>query len=105
MWGTKDCIFKDEVTKCNDLFLTGIHGEKTLETDTHWRCREKGSFNWRFKFPLMLPFDPEEDYGKDVLTLQMWDKDITTANELIGECKIDLNDLDYAMLDKCYKRK
>ena len=86
VWGTKDTVFKDETTKCNDLFLVGIHGDKTLETDTHWRCREKGSFNWRFKFPIFLPLDPDEDYGKDILTLQMWDRDIVAANDLIGEC-------------------
>jgi hypothetical protein len=69
IWGTKDCVFKDPATKCNDLYLVGIHGNKTLETDTHWRCRDKGSFNWRFKYNVMLPLDPDEDYGKDVITL------------------------------------
>ena len=72
VWGTRDCIFKDEATKCNDLYLRGWVGsgnEKILETDTHWRCREKGSFNWRWKFPVTLPLDPDEDYGKDLLTV------------------------------------
>jgi hypothetical protein len=69
IWGTRDVIFADELTKCNDLFLKGILGSQTLETDTHWRCRKLGSFNWRFKFPMSLPLDPDEDYGKDVLTL------------------------------------
>jgi hypothetical protein len=72
VWGTRDCVFKDEVTKCNDLYLRGWVGagnDKVLETDTHWRCREKGSFNWRWKFPVTLPLDPDEDYGKDQLTV------------------------------------
>jgi len=69
VWGTRDCVFKDETTKCNDLYLTAILGNKTLETDTHWRCREKGSFNWRMKFPCQLPLDLDEDYGKDILTV------------------------------------
>ena len=69
VWGTRDCIFKDEATKCNDLFLKGILGNTSLETDTHWRCRNKGSFNWRWKFPITLPLDPDEDYGKDILTV------------------------------------
>ena len=100
MWQTRDCVFKDEATKCNDLFLTGILGDKKLETDTHWRCRAKGSFNWRWKFPITLPLDPDEDYGKDILQLQMWDKDITDANDLIGEMQVLLNDTDFRMLDK-----
>jgi hypothetical protein len=78
-------VFKDVVAKCNDLYLKGILGAKTLETDTHWRCREKGSFNWRLKFPLTLPLDPDEDYGKDILTMQMWDRDIIGANDMICE--------------------
>jgi len=30
----------------------------------------------------------------------MWDRDITDANDLIGEIQILLNDPDYRMLDK-----
>lgn len=26
VWGTRDCVFKDEVTKCNDLYLVGLLG-------------------------------------------------------------------------------
>ena len=69
VWGTRDVVFKDEATKCNDLYARGILGDNIFETDTHWRCREKGSFNWRWKFPLKLPFDPDEDYGLDILTV------------------------------------
>ena len=69
IWGTRDVVFSDLTTKCNDLYVTGILGDKKLETDTHWRCRAKGSFNWRFKFPVTLPLDPDEDYGKDILIL------------------------------------
>lgn len=100
IWGTRDVVFADEITKCNDLFLKGIVGSQTLETDTHWRCRKLGSFNWRFKFPMSLPLDPDEDYGKDVLTLQMWDRDITKANDIIGESKVELNSDTYKMLEK-----
>lgn len=70
LWGTKDVRFVEEVAKCNDLFIKGTLGGQTLETDTHWRCREKGSFNWRFKFPITLPLNPDEDYGKDILQVR-----------------------------------
>lgn len=52
IWGTRDVAFNDTITKCNDLFAKAILGKTTLETDTHWRCREKGSFNWRMKMPI-----------------------------------------------------
>lgn len=100
VYETRDCVFLDEVTKCNDLFLTGIYNGKKLETDTHWRCRTKGSFNWRWKYQVHLPLDPDEDYGKDVLQLQMWDRDVTDANDLIGEAQILLNDESFRMFDK-----
>jgi hypothetical protein len=85
--------------------LRGILDRKELETDTHWRCRAKGSFNWRWKFPLTLPLDEDDDYGKDMLTIQMWDRDIVGSNDLIGEFKMFLNDPTYPMLSKAYKRK
>lgn len=69
IWGTRDVVFKDVETKCNDLYARAILGPKSFETDTHWRCRTKGSFNWRMKFPTKLPLDPEEEYGQDILTL------------------------------------
>lgn len=40
VWQTKDCVFKDEATKANDLYARGgvQRGDMFLETDTHWRC-------------------------------------------------------------------
>ena len=61
-----------------------------LETDTHWRCRQKGSFNWRIKHKIKLPFK-EDDYGADRYKVALWDKDIIGNDDLIGECNIDLN--------------
>lgn len=100
IYGTEDVAFSDETTQCNDLFLTGIYGSQKYETDTHWRCRKKGSFNWRWKIPMILPLDPDEDYGKDVLQLQMWDRDITKANDMICQANINLNDPKFKMLEK-----
>jgi hypothetical protein len=71
VWGTTDVVFKDEVTKCNDLYVVGILGNQKLETDTHWRCRTKGSFNYRFKYSVTLPLDVDDDYGKDVLIVSL----------------------------------
>jgi len=66
VWETKDIKkFMDPVEQCNDLFLKGTFGNKALETDTHWRCRNVGSFNWRWKFPVTLPLHPEDDLDKE----------------------------------------
>lgn len=67
VWETKDCVVKDEITKSNDLYARGglARGDHFLETDTHWRCWNKGSFNWRWKFDLNLPIDENENFGED----------------------------------------
>ncbi len=69
VWQTKDVKFHDLSEKCNDLYARGEIDSQILETDTHWRCRNRGSFNYRWKFPMVLPIDrdnPEEMY-KDKL--------------------------------------
>ena len=66
VWGTQDCVFKDELEKCNDLYVRGGPANlEAYETDVHWRCRAKGSFNWRWKFPVSYPPRTEDDYGAD----------------------------------------
>ena len=67
VWETADCVFKDEVTKANDLYARGgvMRGDTFYETDTHWRCRNVGSFNWRWKFDINLPIDENKNYGED----------------------------------------
>jgi hypothetical protein len=103
VWKTRDTVFKDEAEKCNDLFVRGGPAQQEfLETDTHWRCRAEGSFNWRWKFKMMLPLK-KEDYGGDRFVVQIWDRDISAPNDLIGECDISLNI--HRMLDKAYKRQ
>jgi len=103
IWETKAVAFHDQVTKCNDLFVKGKLGHLEQETDTHWRCRAIGSFNWRMKFPVSLPFNAQKDYGMDVFKLQLFDRDILHANEIIGEAEVKLNL--HKMLDKAYKRR
>ena len=105
VWETKDCVFKDEITKANDLFARGgvKRGDTFLETDTHWRCRNKGSFNWRWKFEINLPVDENKNYGEDKFMIQLWDRDIIARNDLIGEFEIDLDM--HKMLKKANIRK
>eukprot|EP01016_Furgasonia_blochmanni_P049256 TRINITY_DN7455_c0_g1_i2.p1 TRINITY_DN7455_c0_g1~~TRINITY_DN7455_c0_g1_i2.p1 ORF type:complete len:1220 (-),score=269.58 TRINITY_DN7455_c0_g1_i2:385-4044(-) len=106
VWETMDCVIKDETEGCNDTFVRGgpkNNPDAWMETDTHYRCRAKGSFNWRMKFKLMLPFDPEEDYGAERFLVQIWDRDLTASNDLIGEVEIPLDT--HNMLTKALKRK
>ena len=102
VWGTKDVRFSDEFTEANDLYCKGTFGKETLETDTHWRCRDKGSFNWRWKYNYSFPFDYDEEYGNNLFTISLWDRDVVKSNEMICEARIDLND--YETLTKAYKR-
>jgi hypothetical protein len=64
-------VFKDQLEKCNDLFVMGgPANQDLLETDTHWRCRNKGSFNWRWKFDVKYPITAD-DYGADTFKVNM----------------------------------
>ena len=58
VWSATDVPSGDEFEDMNDLFIKcrlGSGGEQS--TDTHLRlpAGQKGSFNWRMKFPLHLP--------------------------------------------------
>ena len=71
MAGVKAC---DEFTNMNDLFCRVWMNEETAqESDTHWRAkRGKGSFNWRFKFPITWPrkeSSPNQKHSRKYLTL------------------------------------
>ena len=66
VWQTAECVYKDELEKCNDLYCRGGPANlEALETDIHWRCRAKGSFNWRWKYTVYYPLRTEDDYGID----------------------------------------
>ncbi len=92
IYETREVELKDRLEKCNDLYVRGFPGTLPYQdTDTHWRCRDKGSFNWRMKFPLSFPIRGEQDYGTDRMFLQLLDKDLVGSDELIGEAILDLN--------------
>lgn len=104
VWEAKDCVFKDELEGANDLYVRGgVKGQDFKMTDTHWRCRATGSFNWRLKYNLQLPVDQNKNYGSDSFVIQLWDRDLIAADDLIGEAEIDLNI--HKMLKKAHARK
>jgi len=93
VWKTDDCVFKDELEKCNDLYVSGklrSANSEFLLTDTHWRCRGIGSFNWRWKFKARYPVNID-NFGEDQLQVQIWNKNIFGTNDFLGEILIDLN--------------
>jgi hypothetical protein len=84
-----------------DLFATFyMEGSSArYHTDTHWRCKNgKGSWNWRIKIPLELPIKSRE-VGR--LKIQLWNRNIITSNEIVGEATYNL--YDWFMLT--YKRQ
>eukprot|EP00743_Colponemidia_sp_Colp-15_P011268 GILK01012542.1.p1 GENE.GILK01012542.1~~GILK01012542.1.p1 ORF type:complete len:1447 (-),score=299.86 GILK01012542.1:238-4578(-) len=85
VWQTKDVVPKDTITDQNDLFMRcWMEGSEKQDTDIHWRCERRGSFNWRLKFDLMLPMKFPRFY------LQAWDKDILLPNEVAAERVLNL---------------
>jgi hypothetical protein len=94
IWSAKDCIKSDVLSGMNDLYCKvqlQTAPDKFLEqvTDTHWRCKGTGSFNWRMRFPISLtPRGFIMTHPN--LTLQLWDKDVTKWNDMIAEKKLTL---------------
>ena len=91
VWEAKDVVIKDTITDQNDLRVIckfGIEGETLQqETDIHWRAKSgKGSWNWRMIFPLQLPINKRSS-----LQFSMWDKDLFSASDSIGEINMSLD--------------
>merc|ERR1712013_476847 len=92
VWECKGVTIKDEMTKMNDLYVSGFldgSTEKKLkaqQTDLHFRSQKGfGSFNWRMKFKLDLPCVKPPRFR-----LQIWDKDFFSTNDSICEAYLSL---------------
>ena len=57
------------------------------KTDVHWRSPGDAEFNWRMVWPIFLPERSPR------LFLQIWDHDILSANDAIGEAQLTLKPL------------
>lgn len=97
-------VLSGDFTDLSDLFIKcwlQTHDEKAQTTDTHWRAkRGKASFNWRMKFDIVLPTDPEIEADKGYLHLQLWDKDVL-YDDCLADTVVDLT----AFLKEAYKTK
>jgi hypothetical protein len=87
IWETKEVALKDD--NKSDIFVScqiGTDVSTKQETDTHWNAKDGyGSFNWRMKFPVELPNTQPR------LKIALWDKDLVSANDSIGEALVDLS--------------
>ncbi|OQS01372.1 hypothetical protein ACHHYP_01203 [Achlya hypogyna] len=92
IWKTKEVPSFDEITDMNDLFVrASLEGCDHQDTDIHWRAKKgKASFNWRMKFPVALGHK-QHNSKFPYFKLQMWDKDIFSANDCIAEGIIDMS--------------
>ena len=88
VWKTRDVVADKGEFDQNDLYAECfMEGGKKQRTDTHWRAKNgKGSFNWRMKFPIMMPM--KEEFRR--LHVTLWDKDIIGANDAICGGVLDL---------------
>lgn len=73
----------------SDIFVRAwVNGCEPKETDTHYRCQTgSGSFNWRLVFPITLPSTI------NVVNLQIWDRDVVSFNDFLGDASFTFNTL------------
>jgi hypothetical protein len=89
VFNCKDIPMMDVEGTC-DCFCRGFFDSKedVQETDTHFRCQDgKPDFEYRLVHQIQYP---RKNYK---YTLQAYDRDFFTANELIGEFAVDLKQL------------
>ncbi|CAK4152774.1 unnamed protein product [Aphanomyces euteiches] len=88
IYKAKDVVPGDEFSEMSDLFVKcwmQSYAERAQYTDIHWRAKNgKASFNWRMKFDISLPIDPQNELDKGHLHVQLWDKDM-----LFDDCLSD----------------
>jgi len=108
VWDTED-VYLDETSvvtgeRMSDIYVKGwLRGEdSTQKTDVHYRSLVgEGNFNWRFVFPFeyipaeqtMIIRKKEHFYSltetekrlPPVLAVQIWDNDIFSPDDFIGE--------------------
>lgn len=115
IWNTSDVIL-DEVSvlgeAMSDIYVKGwMSGiDKQEKTDVHYRSLDgTGNFNWRFLFPfLYIPaekvmvvrkkahfwsLDIREQRIPPKLIVQIWDNDLFSPDDFLGQLELNLNKL------------
>lgn len=80
IFGLKGCPEAD-VEGTTDAYVTAFFNRNDVqETDTHYRCTNgEPNFNYRLKFIRKTP-NPK---GREILTLQCWDRDLIKSNDML----------------------
>ena len=86
IWKCKD-VSNYDVEEVSDLFIkVSINNTQFKETDTHYRAQNgNANWNWRMKFPVVFT-----ENSKLILAVQLWDRDIFSKNDSIGDQSIDI---------------
>ena len=117
IWNTED-VLPDETNiitgeASSDIFIKGwLEGnrEDMQETDVHYRSMDgSGMFNWRFIFPFkfhkaeekivtykkasLFSVDLTEQKHKPLIYLQVWDADLFSSDDFIGDAILYLTKL------------
>lgn len=95
VWDAVDVKAKDEAFfgggGTSDVFVTvqpiASQPYNMQKTDVHWRSPGDAEFNWRMVWPIALPEKAPR------LFVQIWDADILSADDAIGEAQITLKPL------------
>ena len=91
VFNTKD-VPMDDPEGMSDVYIRTFFDSKgeVKETDTHYRCSDgKASFNYRMLFKHFFPRSDSNDYN---LTIQIYDRDLLTSNDVIGETMINIKE-------------
>ncbi len=89
IFNTKDVPSMD-IEGVSDVYCRAFFDSKedAKETDTHYRCGTgAASFNYRLLYKVM---HPRKDYN---FTIQLYDRDLLSSNEIIASTSINLSDL------------
>lgn len=86
IWDCKD-VSNYDVEEVSDLFVkVSINSTQFKETDTHYRAQNGvASWNWRMKFPIDFT-----EGSKVILAVQLWDRDIFSKNDSIGDQSLEI---------------
>lgn len=76
-----------DVEGTTDAYVRGFFDSngQVFETDTHWRCQDgKPDFQYR------LIYDFKHPNSNYKFTLQLYDRDVFSTNDLLGSAQVDL---------------
>lgn len=86
VWRCEDVPNMDSEGVSDLYIVVSLNNEEKKETDTHYRAQSgAASWNWRMKFNMLL-----DENSRCILNFSLWDRDILSANDAIGDACLDL---------------